>query len=157
VTGAVGSVERTAVYAAKQAGANVIAGVKKDQVRRAAELGADEIVALDDPDEMARMGPVDIVANCVRGATASRLLGKVKPGGMFVSVTGIPDGADAFPQVRTKAFVSKQDINTYLYAAGGIISGKLEIPVSRILPLRQAADAHAEMAHGGAGKILLRP
>jgi len=157
VSGAVGSVGRAAIFAAKDKGAKVFAGVRSRDRAIAETLGVDGIVALDDPEELARLAPVDVVANCIPGAAASQLLGKVKPGGMFASVTGVPDGADAFPQVRTKAFVSKQDVATYLYAAEGIISGKLQIPVSRVFPLRQAADAHAHMARGGAGKILLRP
>jgi NADPH:quinone reductase-like Zn-dependent oxidoreductase len=72
-------------------------------------------------------------------------------------VTGLPDGTNAYPQVRTRAFVSKQDKESYLSAAAGVLSGRLQIAVSRVLPLSEAAQAHAMLAKGGAGKILLRP
>ena len=48
VTGAVGNVGRSAVWTAKKAGAKVIAGVKKSQMKEAATLGADQVLALDD-------------------------------------------------------------------------------------------------------------
>ncbi len=49
VTGALGGVGRTAVHVAKQHGAYVIAGVRASQRAAAAELNADQIVAIDDP------------------------------------------------------------------------------------------------------------
>jgi NADPH:quinone reductase-like Zn-dependent oxidoreductase len=55
VSGAIGGVGRSAVFAAKERGAKVIAGVLKKQLRAAANLGADEIIALDD--EAAMKGP----------------------------------------------------------------------------------------------------
>ena len=48
VTGALGSVGRTAVYLAKQQGAHVLAGVRQNQKSDAESLGADEVIAIDD-------------------------------------------------------------------------------------------------------------
>jgi NADPH:quinone reductase-like Zn-dependent oxidoreductase len=36
-------------------------------------------------------------------------------------------------------------------------AGKLTIPIGSQVPLRNAAEAHAAFAKGGAGKILLLP
>jgi Zn-dependent alcohol dehydrogenase len=80
VTGAVGSVGRTAVFVAKKAGAVVIAGVRKSQLDEAAKLGAQEVLALDDDAAMARLGFIDAVADTVNHATAEMLIGKVKQG-----------------------------------------------------------------------------
>ena len=80
VAGAIGGVGRTAIYVAKQAGATVIAGVKKSQLAEAKSLGADTVVALDDSDALARIGFLDGVADAVGGKTAEQLLGKVKQG-----------------------------------------------------------------------------
>jgi NADPH:quinone reductase-like Zn-dependent oxidoreductase len=157
VSGANGAVGRCAVFAAKDQGCIVVAGVHAKDVDAAARLGADRVVALDDAAVMRALEPVDLVANCVRGPTATSLLAKVKPGGLFASVTGVPEGADAYPQVRAKAFVSKQDVATYLYAARGALDGRLEIPIADMLHLRQAAQAHAKVEKGGVGKILLKP
>src|SRR3954452_20214507 len=52
VTGAFGNVGRSAVYAARQRGARVIAGVLSVQKNDARSLGADQIVATDSDDEI---------------------------------------------------------------------------------------------------------
>jgi NADPH:quinone reductase-like Zn-dependent oxidoreductase len=157
VSGANGAVGRCAVFTAKDRGCIVIAGVRLKDVNVASQLGADRVVALDDSAAMRALEPVDLVANCVRGPTATNLLAKVKSGGRFASVTGMPDGADAYQQVRIKAFVSNQDVGTYLYAAKGVVDGRLRIPIAEILPLSAAAEAHAKVEKGGVGKILLKP
>lgn len=99
VSGALGGVGRSAVFTAKDRDAEVIAGVRKTQLDVAESLGAEHIVAIDD-DALNSLAPVDVVANTVRGETAERLLGKIKQGGTFASVTGAPDNAKDFPTVR---------------------------------------------------------
>jgi NADPH:quinone reductase-like Zn-dependent oxidoreductase len=51
ITGALGSVGRTAVWVAKKVGAHVIAGVRGSQKKAAEELGADALLALDNRQE----------------------------------------------------------------------------------------------------------
>jgi NADPH:quinone reductase-like Zn-dependent oxidoreductase len=157
VSGAAGGVGRSAVFAAKDRGAVVIAGVLKKQLDGAKNLGADRVIALDDPVSLGKLQQVDIVANTVRGKTAEDLLAKVKPGGTFASVTGVPANAGQYPGVHAIAFVSKTDKKTLEYAVEGVRSGKLTMAVGSRLPLRNAAEAHAALAKGGAGKILLLP
>jgi NADPH:quinone reductase-like Zn-dependent oxidoreductase len=157
VSGAAGGVGRSAVFAAKDRGAEVIAGVLKKQLDSAKNLGADRVIALDDPASLDELQQVDIVANTVRGKTAEDLIAKVKPGGTFASVTGVPANAGRYPSVRAIAFVSKQDKKSLEYTVEAVRSGKLTMPVGSRLPLRNAAEAHAALAKGGAGKILLLP
>ncbi len=155
VSGAVGSVGRAAVYTAKGKGARVIAGVRKNQLADAKGLNADQVVALDDDAAFAALAPVDIVANTVRGTTSELLLKKVKDGGTYASVTGVPDSAKSRPSVRAVAFVSKQDPKTLLYTAEAVRDGRLQIPVSQKLPLKDAQQGHIAMEKGVQGKILL--
>lgn len=157
VSGAAGGVGRSAVFAAKDRGAVVIAGVLKRQLDDVKNLGADRFVALDDTAALEDLQPVDVVANTVRGKTAEDLLGKVKDGGTFASVTGVPANAAKYPKVRTVAFVSKQDTKNLEYTVEGVREGKLTIPIASKVPLRNAAVAHAALAKGVAGKILLLP
>jgi NADPH:quinone reductase-like Zn-dependent oxidoreductase len=157
VSGAAGGVGRSAVFAAKDRGAVVIAGVLKRQLDDAKNLRADRLVALDDPAALEDLQRVDVVANTVRGKTAEDLLGKVKDGGTFASVTGAPANAAKFPKVRTVAFVSKQDTKNLEYTVEGVRAGRLMIPIASRVPLRNAAEAHAALAKGVAGKILLLP
>ena len=157
VSGAFGGVGRSAVFAAKERGANVIAGVLKKQLPAAASLGADEIMALDDEAAMKALAPVDVVANAVRGQTAEQLIGKVKGGGVFASVTGAPANAKDYPSVKVVPFVSRQDAATLGRMAEAVAAGKLAIAIDRKLPLNNAAEGHALVGQGGTGKVLLVP
>jgi NADPH:quinone reductase-like Zn-dependent oxidoreductase len=112
---------------------------------------------MDDDNALDAIAPVDVVANTVRGPTAQRLLGKVKQGGIYASVTGAPDNAQDFPSIRLVPFVSKQDASGLRHMAQAVSSGKLIIPIDRRLPLKDAAQGHAAVEKGVAGKVLLLP
>jgi NADPH:quinone reductase-like Zn-dependent oxidoreductase len=155
ISGAVGSVARAAVCTAKDKGAVVIAGVRKEQLAEAKTLGVDQIVALNDEAAFNDVPPVDVVANTVRGKTAEQLLGKIKQNGTFASVTGVPDNSKDYPSVRCVAFVSKQDPKTLLYMANAVRDSKLNIPIAKRLPLKQAREGHIIVEKGANGKVLL--
>jgi hypothetical protein len=131
------------------AGALSIGGLKA--------IGAPGVSAEPAPAAFKDLPSVDVVANAVRGKTAEDLLGKVKGGGTFASLTGAPANAAKYLSVRTIAFVSKQDTKNLEYTVEGVRAGKLTIPIGRKAPLRNAAEAHAAVAKGSAGKILLHP
>jgi NADPH:quinone reductase-like Zn-dependent oxidoreductase len=59
VSGGVGSVARAAVCTAKDKGATVIAGVRKEQLEEARTLGVDQVVALDDETALKSLPSVD--------------------------------------------------------------------------------------------------
>jgi NADPH:quinone reductase-like Zn-dependent oxidoreductase len=155
VTGALGSVGRSAVWTAKKAGAVVIAGVKESQVKAAGALGADQVLALDDAAAMEKLGFVDAVADTVGGATAEKLLGKVKPGGVFASVVGGPANAKLHPTIRIQSVVMHPDTAKLKALAEDVVAGRLVIPIDRMVPLNEAAQAQAAAEKGGVGKILL--
>jgi NADPH:quinone reductase-like Zn-dependent oxidoreductase len=155
VTGALGGVGRTAVFAAKKAGAVVFAGVRKSQLKQAAELGADELIALDDEDAVAKLGFVDAVADTVGGETGQGLMAKVKQGGVFASVVGPPANAKMHPTVRVAAVQVVPDAAMLRELAEDVAAGRFKIPIDRMVPLADAAKAHAAAEKGGIGKILL--
>ena len=157
VSGAAGAVGRCAVYMAKISGARVIAGVQRFQLDQAESIGADETIALDDPAAFATIPQVDVVANMLRGKAATDLLAKVKNGGTFASVTGEPDGAESYPNVRVVAFRSQQDAAGVAFIADAVNSGKLTIPIGRREELKNAGTAQAAFTKGGIGKVLLIP
>jgi hypothetical protein len=84
-------------------------------------------------------------------------MAKVKTGGTFASVTGAPANAANYPQMRTVAFVSKQDSKNLKYMVETVAAERLTIPIGSKVPLRNAAEAHAAFAKGSTGKILLLP
>ena len=155
VVGAGGNVGRSAAFTAKERGAAVIAGVLKRQIDEAKTVGADQVVATDDNDAIANLPPLDAVADTVGGSTAEKLIAKVKPGGVFASVLGAPQNAAKYPSVKVVFVFSKFDRKTLEFMAEAVRDGKLVIPISRKLPLSEAAEAHAAAEKGGIGKILL--
>jgi NADPH:quinone reductase-like Zn-dependent oxidoreductase len=157
VAGGFGGVGRSALFTAKDRGARVIAGLLKKQLAAAQSLGADQVVALDDDDALDALAPVDAVANTVRGKTAEQLLGKVKAGGVFASVTGAPANAKDYPSVKVVPYVSHQDAKTVLAMAQAASAGKLVIPIEKKLPLSAAREGHEAVGQGGTGKVLLLP
>ena len=155
VVGAAGNVGRSAVFTAKARGAAVIAGVLKRQMDEAKTVGADQVVATDDDTAMANLRPLDAVADAVGGRISEKLIAKVKPGGVFASVLGVPQNAAKYPSVKPVFVFSKFDRKTLQFMAEAVRDGKLVIPISRKLPLSEAAEAHVAAEKGGVGKILL--
>jgi NADPH:quinone reductase-like Zn-dependent oxidoreductase len=157
VVGALGNVGRSAVFTAKDRGATVIAGVLKRQTDAAKTIGADQVVATDDDTAIANLPPLDAVADAVGGRTAEKLIAKVKPGGVYASVVGAPQNAAKYPSVKVMPVFSKFDRETLEFMAEAVRDGKLVIPISRKMPLSEAAEAQAAAEKGGIVKILLVP
>ena len=155
ITGATGNVGRAAVRTAKKAGALVIAGIRKAQIKTAEELGVDEVLALDDAKALEKLGFVDAVADTVGGATAEKLIGKVKQGGVFASVVGPPANAKMHPTVKVVAVVMHPDTTALRSLAEDVVAGRLVIPIDRMVPLAEAGAAQAAVEKGGIGKVLL--
>jgi len=157
VVGAVGNVGRSAVFTAKARGAIAVAGVLKRQMQMddAKTVGADQFVATDDDTAIANLLPLDAVADTVGGRTAEKLIAKVKPGGVYASVVGLPQNAANYPSVKVVHVFSKFDRKTLEFMAEAVLDGKLVIPISQKLPLSKAAEAQAAAEKGGGGKILL--
>ena len=155
VVGAAGNVGRSAVFTAKARGATVIAGVLKRQMEGAKTVGADQIVATDDDTAIANLAPLDAIADTVGGRIAQKLIAKVKPGGVYASVVEVPQNAGEYPSVKVVHVFSKFDRKALEFMAEAVRDGKLVIPISQKLPLRQAAEAQAAAEKGIAGKILL--
>ncbi len=157
VVGAAGNVGRSAVFTAKARGATVIAGVLKRQMQMedTKTVGADQVVATDDDTAIANLPPLDAVADTVGGRTAEKLIARVKPGGVYASVVEAPQNAAKYPSVKLVHVFSKFDRKTLEFMAEAVRDGKLVIPISEKLPLREAAEAQAAAEKGGVGKILL--
>ena len=155
LTGALGSVGRIALFAALDIGAKVIAGVRKKQIDEALALGAIAAIDLTEDDAIATLGLVDAVADTIGGETATKLIGKVKPGGNYGSVVGPPSNAALHPTVQVNAVMAHPDIKTYTLYGEAIVAGKLLLPIDRMMPLSEAAEAQAAGEKGGVGKIIL--
>lgn len=157
VAGALGSVGRMATFAAYEAGAKVVAGVRSKQAEQARALpGVVDVVALDDDVSLAPLEKVDAVANTLVGEVTAKLIGKIKPGGVFGSVADTPPNATDFPEVKVNRIQAKPNAKTILHYAQAVQDKRVQLPVDRVLALAEAADAHALGEKGGTGgKIVL--
>jgi NADPH:quinone reductase-like Zn-dependent oxidoreductase len=156
VTGALGGVGRSAVYAAKRAGATVVAGVRANQLTDAAEVGADAVIALEDESQVAKHAPFDAIADTVGPEVTAKLLPHVKPGGKVVTVTAPPNAAQ-FPQVSVSHFQMHVDGKRLGEIAQDVVAKRLRIPIALRLPLSQAREGVAAARKGSIGKVILMP
>jgi len=154
VTGATGSTGRVAVFVAKAAGARVLAGVRAKHKGEAAALGADQVVALDDDADVARLPELDAIADTVGGETTQRLLAKLKTGGTVGSIVGEPKGARE-RGFTVRAIMAHADARRLAQLAGAVAEGKLVIPIARRFPLADAGQAQKLAESGAAGKVVL--
>jgi NADPH:quinone reductase-like Zn-dependent oxidoreductase len=155
LTGALGSVGRIALYGAIEAGVKVIAGVRKNQIDEALALGATAAIDISSDDEIAKLGLLDAVADTIGGPIGAKLIAKVKPGGNYGSVVGPPSNAALHPTVQINAIGATPNPDTLVHYAEAIRDNKLKLPIDRLLPLAEAAEAHAIAEKGGVGKIIL--
>lgn len=157
VTGALGGVGRSAVFAAVESRATVIAGVRGRRVSEAKKLpGVAAVVALDDDDAIEALPQLDGVADAVGHDVAKKVIKKVKPGGTFGCFPGAREAVAMRSDLEVKVLVAELDGATTRTYAEAVVAGKLVIPVSRVLPLAEASLGH-RLAEGGAGgKIVLQ-
>jgi NADPH:quinone reductase-like Zn-dependent oxidoreductase len=155
VTGAAGSVGRAAVFAAKERGARVWAGVRASQRAEGATVGADAVVALDDDADLAKLPVFDAIGDTVGGDVIKKLFARVKAGGVLGSTVGEPVGARERGLV-VRAFMAHPDSAMLAKYAAAVAERKLTIPIAMKLPLASAAEGQtlAEKKHPG-GKVLL--
>ncbi len=156
VTGALGSVGRSAIHVANTLGARVIAGVRARQLSEAAALQVADTVAIDDPEALATLGKIDAVADMIGRDLAPSLIALVRPGGHYGYASRIPEGAsDRFPDVSVARVHATPTADTLYRIAQDVRDGRFSLPISARMPLREAGAAQSRMAAGGGGKIVL--
>lgn len=153
VTGALGGVGRTAVYAAVEGGAHVIAGVRERQKTQAQALGAHQVIAIDSDSDVRSLPDLDAIADTVDGEVIGKLIAKLKRGG----VLGRPKAAEG-KDIRVEAFSVQPNPTVLARLAEAVCKGNLRIPVARSFKLREAAAAQRLAEEGQAeGKVVLIP
>jgi NADPH:quinone reductase-like Zn-dependent oxidoreductase len=156
VTGALGSVGRTAIYVAKIHGALVIAGVRKSQKQEAQLLEAERVVALDDDHDVAAMPELDAIADTVNGPTIEKLLPRLKKDGVLGSVLGKSPAAEK-AGIRVAEVYSQPDAKRLAELAEDVREGDLAIPIGKRFRLKEMRAAHAIAEKGAVGKVLITP
>lgn len=90
-----GGLGSTVVQVAKHLGAHVATTVHSDDVARAHDLGADEVIDFTETDFSTVLAGFDVVLDSLGGANLEKSLEVLKPGGFAISVVGPPDPAFA--------------------------------------------------------------
>lgn len=158
VTGALGSVGRSAVHAAHKLGVRVLAWVRaRERDAALRELHADVVVAIDDEEEISKLVDLDAIADTVDGATIGRLLKAIRAGGVLGSVLGVPEAAKGL-DLRVEAIMAVPDASRLYQLADDVAHGEFTIPIARIMKLSEIQEAHRLAESGGVGgKIILVP
>ena len=134
----------------------MFAGVRGKDLEKARALGVAGVLAMDDDSAIQKFQSVDAIADTVGGDVAARLIKKIKPGGSFGYTAMLPESAVAqYPAVTFKRVGAQPDPSKVREFADDVRDGKFVLPISRRMPLREAAEAHALGEKGGIGKILL--
>ncbi len=155
VTGALGSVGRTAVHVAKQHGAKVLAGVRASQREEAAKLGAQQVVALDMPEEMGHLHDLDVVADTVGGVVGEHALKTLRDNGVYATAVG-PPKTQPGRGIRVEMVRAQPDASRLEELAFDVANGALHIPIAKTFPLEQVQEATRVAEKGGSGgKIVL--
>lgn len=158
VQGAAGGVGHFAAQLAKWRGAHVIGTASERNADYLREIGVDEVIDYHAVrfEDVAR--DLDAVFETVSAATAARDLGMLKPGGILVSVAGLPE-PDVIAQypVRAESFLVRTSGEQMAELTTLIDSGAVRPHVDAVFPLADAAKAHAlgELGHTR-GKIVLK-
>jgi NADPH:quinone reductase-like Zn-dependent oxidoreductase len=157
VTGALGSVGRTAVHVARKHGARVLAGVRAKEKEEASKLSVDGVVAVDNEEELEHLHDLDAIADTVGGTTIQRLLKTIRKGGVLGSVLGEPEGAKKYG-IRVEAFMAQPDASRLYQLADDVSRHEFSIPIARTMKLQEIQEAQGIFERGGlAGKIVLVP
>jgi len=154
VTGALGSVGRTAVFAAKARGVRVWAGVRQHQKDAAATLDVEGVVAVDDEIDCRRLPTLDGIADTVGASVTERLLDRVRRGGVVASVASDPEGADE-RGLKVRHQWAHPDARRLATLVRAVAEGALVIPIARRFQLAQIRDAQQFAERGAGGKVVV--
>ena len=128
----VAAAERVVVVAARIEAARVFRASREpgaEQKEAARSLGAAKIVDVDDPEEIRRFAPYDVVADTIGGEVAGQLVALVKDRGVFASVLGEPPNKESRQDVRFAAMMAHPDPETLARVAEDVKAGELAIPI----------------------------
>ncbi|WP_164551955.1 NADP-dependent oxidoreductase [Streptomyces sp. WAC 01529] len=158
---AAGGVGHLAVQIAKARGAYVIGTAREEKHAFLRGLGADEVVDYARVDFTEAISDVDIVLDGVGGEYGTRSLEVLRPGGHLVTLPdpgGLPDAGLARERgVHAGWTIVEPDRLGLLEIARLVDEGKLRAEIDTVLPLEDAAKAHAYGERGRTrGKIVLR-
>ncbi|MBO0748385.1 MAG: NADP-dependent oxidoreductase [Acidimicrobiaceae bacterium] len=160
IHGAGGGVGHLAVQIAKSRGAYVIGTASAGKHDLLRSLGADALIDYRTHDFGAEVRDVDLVLDLIAGGYAERSIDVLRPGGLLVTAierTNTELAARVEEAGRRFAGISVEPDRVGLEALAALAdAGDLHVHLKRVIPLEQAAAAHALVEGGGlTGKVVL--
>ena len=158
IHGGSGGVGSFAIQIAKARGAKVIATASTPNQDLLKQLGADQTIDYTTTKFEEVVKDVDLVLDAVGKDTLTRSYGVVKRGGIIVSIAGQPDQAELEKRgIRGSSMMAHPDAKILEELSKLIEAKKIKPIVSQIVPLAEAAKAHAQIAtRHTRGKIVLK-
>lgn len=162
VHGGAGGVGHLAVQIAHARGAKVFATARAEQAGELAKLGVERSFDYREERFEEQLSELDAVVDTT-GRSGAASLTAMRPGGVLVTVPSATEGMDELQRraaersQRVTGILVEPDLVGLTGLCHLVEDGKLQVNVSAVFDLDQAAEAHrlAEGRHGG-GKIVLR-
>jgi NADPH:quinone reductase len=152
ITGATGAVGGFATQLAVGDGYRVLAQASTGDEDWVASLGATEVVPRST--DLSTVGPVDAVLDAIPLGPASTVC--LRDGGTAVFTR--PPGAAPDRNLRFETVLVETDPTSLRWLTTDLVDGRLHSRVAEVLPLGEAARAHALNEAGGLrGKVVLAP
>lgn len=151
VSGGLGAVGRAAIQYLQEIGARPVAGVRPERIDEARRLAGDAIDITAPP-----AGATFDYAISASAPVALQLIQHVRDGGQVASIVPVPEGANPGDRVRIHELRHHADAATLEAVAAAAGRGALVIPIAKTFPLAQIGAAHAAVAAGSRGKVVLK-
>lgn len=163
VFGASGAVGSLAVQFARRHGARVIGTARgKEAVEFVRKLGVAKVIDLaskDAVEQLRKFAPngIDAVLALAGGDSLQKLLGLLRPGGRVAHPNGVEPEPKSPGKVKVLSYDAKASPKEFERLNDAVGEAKLEVPIAGIVPLKEAAKAHARLEKGHIlGRIVLQ-
>ena len=150
VSGGLGAVGRTAIQYLQEIGAQPVAGVRPERLDEARALAGEAIDITAAP----ASASFDFAISTA-GTVVPSLVANVRNGGRIISIVPVPDGSDAGGRVSIQPLYHRTDAHMLAVVAEAAARGALVIPIAKAFRLEQIGAAHAAVAAGSPGKVVL--
>jgi NADPH:quinone reductase-like Zn-dependent oxidoreductase len=158
INGGAGGIGTVAIQIAKNIGAYVAVSSKGDHTELLKGLGTDEVIDVETQDYSESVNDYDAVLNLARTDEWEKLFSTLKSGGVFVSLTGLPDESVAKDHnVTAVAQMTDTSAEKLDVLRGLVEEGVVKPQVAQTFPLDQIREAFDKLEQGGvSGKIVIK-
>jgi len=151
VSGGLGTVGRSAIQYIKQLGAHPVAGVRPERLSEGREVAGEALDITSIPAD-----PTFDYAISTAGPVAGNLFRNVRDGGTVASIVPVPDDSREEGRITIHELYHRTDVAMLDAILASAVDGALIIPISDVFVLGQIGEAHATVAKGARGKVVVK-